>query len=134
MAEFHRASRRRVNAFAVEERYLFKHYFERDAVFAHLRPFYEHSQYRFDVPAAEFPVVRSTLAEAGYALVEAPVPEFVVLVEQYTAHPDDIFKQSVAQRTVEGYNAFLLRDEDAVTDAVREGAVRLTETDVENPF
>ncbi|MFB6120734.1 MAG: hypothetical protein ABEJ68_06415 [Halobacteriaceae archaeon] len=134
MAEFHRASERRVNAFAVGERYLFKHYFEGDDVFARLRPFYEHSQYRFAVPAPEFPAVASFLADEGYALVEAPVPEFVVLVEQYTAHPDDIFADSVAQRTVDGYNAFLLRDKGAVADATDEGAVRLTETAVENPF
>ncbi|MFB6146439.1 MAG: hypothetical protein ABEJ08_01985 [Halobacteriaceae archaeon] len=132
---FSRAGRERVNAFEVEDRYLFKHYFERDEVFERLRPYYDHSQYRFEVPDGEFETVQSDLADHDYALVVVDaVAPYVVVVEQYTAHPDNIFKASVAQRTVEGHNCFLLTDRAAVADATDEGARRLSATGLSNPF
>ena len=62
------------------------------------------------------------------------IKPFVVVVKKYTAHPDEIFKQCVIQRTVSGYNCFLLTDQAAVKEAVQKGATRLTETDLEDPF
>ena len=59
------------------------------------------------------------------------IEPFVVVVKKYTAHPDNIFKSSVIQRTVNGYNCFLLADRDAVEAAVREGATRLTNVSLE---
>lgn len=60
--------------------------------------------------------------------------EFAVVVKKYTEHPENIFKQSVIHRSVDGYNGFLMTDQAAVDRATREGAIRLTETDFENPF
>lgn len=135
MASFRRAGDERVNVFAVDERYLFKHYFDGDAVFARLQRYYDNQQYRFEVPAEAFEDLREYLADHGYALVVVDAVEaFVVVVQQYTAHPENIFKASVAQRTVDGYNCFLLTDEDAVIHAVADGAVRLADSGLQNPF
>jgi hypothetical protein len=125
----------RVNAFRIDERHLFKHYFEGEDVFARLKPYYNNQQYRFEVPPDEFEDVRSFLAECGYELVVVdPIEKFVVVVEQYTAHPEGVFEESVAQRSVDGYNCFLVTDQYAVAGAVAEGATRLTDTDLPNPF
>jgi len=135
MSEFRRASEERVNAFEVDERYLFKHYFEGDDVFDRLREYYEHSQYRFAVPPAAFPEVRSFLAEHGYALVLPEDPDaYVVVVRAYTDHPENVFKRSVAQRSRPDWNFFLMTDRDAVDAMVEAGATRLAETDLANPF
>ena len=68
--------------------------------------------------------------------VERGLPNslFAVVVRQYTAHPDNIFKESVIQRTVEDYHCFLMTDQNAVEGAVDDGATRLTATDLANPF
>lgn len=125
----------RVNAFPVEERYLFKHYFEGEAVFERLRRYYDNTQYRFEVPEGRFPILRAFLADRGYDLVVVDDPgDYAVVVRKYTAHPDDIFKDSVLQRSVDGYNCFLLTDAEAVERAVDEGAVPLSATDLERPF
>jgi len=135
MAEFRRAGHEQVNVFEVDEIYLFKHYFDSEEVFDRLKQYYNNQQYRFEVPADEFEDLRSFLEEHGYGLVVVDVLEaFVVVVKKYTAHPDNIFKASVIQRTVDGYNCFLLTDQAAVEQAVQDGATRLTETDVPNPF
>lgn len=134
-SEFQRAGHERINVFAVDDYYLFKHYFEGDEVFARLGRYYNNQQYRFEVPAPDFEDVQSFVAEHGYALVpvdEASLPEFVVAVRKYTAHPDNIFKASVIQRSSENYNCFLMTDQDAVEQAVKEGAVRLTQTSLGN--
>ena len=135
MAEFRRAGHEQVNVFEVNESYLFKHYFDSEEVFDRLKQYYNNQQYRFEVPPDEFENLRSFIEEYGYGLVVINVIEpFVVVVKKYTAHPDNIFKSSVIQRTVNGYNCFLLTDQAAVEEAVQNGATRLTETDVENPF
>ncbi|MFA1612177.1 hypothetical protein [Halobellus rubicundus] len=135
MASFRRANEERVNAFRVDDRYVFKHYFEQEAVFDRLRRYYNNHQYRFEVPPGEFDTLRSFLSNHGYALVVVEVPgEFVVAVRKYTEHPENIFKESVMQRSVPDYNCFLMTDQEAVEAAVRDGARRLDETDIENPF
>jgi len=135
MPEFRRSGRERVNAFQVGERYLFKHYFEGAAVFQRLEEYYNNQQYRFEVPPAEYEEVQSFLSAHGYDLTAVEFPEeFVVVVEKYTAHPENIFKESVMQRSPDGYNCFLVTDRAAVEQAVSDGATRLTEVAVENPF
>jgi hypothetical protein len=125
----------RVNVFEVDGRYLFRHYFEGEAVFDRLKPYYDNQGYRFVVPPDDFDPVRSFLSDRGYGLVVVDVvAEFVVVVEQYTAHPENVFKQSVGQRSVDGYNCFLMTDRTAVEAATDDGAVRLVRTDLECPF
>jgi hypothetical protein len=135
MGAFRRASHEQVNVFEVDELYLFKHYFDGEDVFDRLKPYYNNQQYRFEVPPDEFEDLQAFLAEHGYGLVVVDVlPEFVVVVKKYTDHPENIFKTSVIQRSVDGYNCFLLTDRDAVDRAVDAGATRLPETGLENPF
>jgi hypothetical protein len=135
MAAFRRAGQEQVNVFEVDETYLFKHYFDGDEVFDRLKQYYNNQQYRFEVPPDEFEDLQSFLAEYGYGLVVVDViEEFVVVVEKYTTHPENIFKASVIHRSVDGYNCFLMTDQAAVEQATRKHAARLTETELQQPF
>lgn len=135
MVEFTRAGQERINVFWVDEMYLFKHYFDGDQVFAQLADYYNNQQYRFELPPGEFSDIREFLEGHGYTLaVVDSVEDFVVVVKKYTDHPENIFKASVIQRSVDGYNCFLLTDRAAVEEAVADGARRLTETTLENPY
>ena len=135
MATAGRTADEQVNVFEIDERYVFKHYFDGEVVFNRLKPYYRPSQYRFEVPPGEFEPLRGFLTDHGYELtvVEA-ITKYVVVVEQYTAHPEDIFQDSVLQRSCDGHNCFLLTDQYAVAGAVAEGATRLSDTDVTTPF
>jgi hypothetical protein len=135
MAEFRRAGDEQINVFEIDETYLFKHYFDGEDVFDRLKPYYNNQQYRFEVPAEAFEELRSFLSDHGYslAIIDA-VREFAVVVKKYTEHPENIFKGSVIHRSVDGYNAFLMTDQAAVDRAIREGAIRLSNTAFENPF
>lgn len=120
-----------VNVFRLDDTYYFRHYFDGESVFARLRRYYENEQYRFAVPAREFDGVRRFLADHGYRLREvADLERYTVAVRKYTAHPENIFEEAVAQRSRDGYNLFLLTDLDAVEAAVSEGATHLRETNV----
>lgn len=135
MGESRRATTEQVNVFRVEEDYLFKHYFDGEAVFDRLKWYYNNQQYRFEVPPDEFEELQSFLEEQGYTLeVVDALDRFAVVVRKYTAHPENIFKESVIQRTADGYNAFLMTDQIAVAQAVSDGATRLVDTDLSNPF
>lgn len=118
-----------VNAFPVGDRILIKHYFEGEAVFERLRPYYERNQYRFEVPFDAFDSLRRFLREHDYELSVVDEPEaYWVVVRQYTEHPPDIFAESVYQERTDGYNCFLMKDLEAVDAAVVDGGTRLTET------
>lgn len=135
MSSFHRASHKPVNVFEVDGTYLFKQYFEEDAVFNRLKRHYNGQKYRFEVSPDDLNAVRKFLAEHDYGLVVVDaVNEFVVVVPKYTDHPENIFRDSVAKRSVDDYNAFLITDQPAVDQVVHEGATRLTETNLANPF
>lgn len=135
MAPSGRTPDEQVKAFKIDETYLFKHYFEGEDVFDRLKPFYNHTQYRFEVPADEFEQLCVFLADHRYNLVVVEtITKFVVVVEKYTAHPENIFKDSVIQRSTNGHNCFLLTDQYAVAEAISEGAMRLSDTDLSDPF
>lgn len=124
-----------VNAFLIDETVYFKHYFEGDAVFAELRTYYNNQQYRFEVPAGEFDAVATFVEPHGYELTRVEsLPEFVVGVEQYTSHPENIFKSSVLQRQQAGYNWFVLKDKVAVEEAVYAGAELAGALEAAHPF
>lgn len=132
MPEFHRAGTQRINAFEVDGRYLFKHFFEDDAVFSELRRYYSPYDYRFEVPADRIAHVRSVLDEHGYALVDVEAFEaFAVVKRKYTDHPRQLFKESVFHRSLGNFNCFVMKDREAVEAAVTAGARRLDETDLE---
>lgn len=134
MAEYRRAGDEHINCFAIDESNFFKHYFEGGDVFRRLKRYYNNQQYRFEIPAEEFEEIRSFLRGHGYGLVVVAVIEEFVVVKQYTSHPENIFKDSVIHRSTDGYNCFVMVDQSAVERAVREGAIRLTETTLNNPF
>ena len=121
-----RAAPERVNAFPTANHVLLKHYFDGEAVFERLRPFYNGNEYRFEVPVGAFDSLRRDLLEAGYELRVVDRPErYYVVVRQYSAHPDGIFKRSVRHEAVDGYHAFLMTDLEAVDAMVARGAERL---------
>jgi hypothetical protein len=131
MAAFHQAGRTRINAFQLGEVYLFRHYFEDDDVFDQLKRYYSVYDYRFEVPESRFGRVQRLLDEHGYALAKVPDPEpFAVVKRKYTEHPTVLFRGSVFHRSLDQFNCFVMKDREAVDDAVSQGARRLSETEL----
>lgn len=121
--------RGRVNGFPIDDSVLFKHYFEGEAVFDRLKPYYNGSQYRFEVPVEAFDSLRRFLRDHGYDVQPVDRPDdFYVAVPQYSEHPEGIFKDSVHHQRTRGYNCFLMKDRRAIEEAVAGGAERLAST------
>jgi len=84
------------------------------------------------VPEDDFDEIKAFLGEFGYALVVVDmIEEYMVVVRKYTEHPENIFKDSVLQRSEGDYNVFVMTDQAAVEQAELQGAMRLTETDID---
>jgi hypothetical protein len=127
--------RTQINAFAIDNTYLFKHFFDRDDIFSQLRQYYNESNYRFEVPADEFTRVQELLDEHFFDLTVVDDPaRFCVVKRKYTDHPDVLFKASVLQRTRQDYNVFLMKDQLSVEQAVNNGATRISETEIDTGF
>lgn len=127
--------REQVNLFRVEDRYLFKQYFDQDTVFTALRDYYNQDDYRFEVPPDAVEEVKQVLREHMFepVVVDAPA-EFCVVYPKYTDHPDVLFKTAVLQRSKRDKHLFLLKDQLSVEQAVNNGAKRLADTDMETRF
>jgi hypothetical protein len=127
--------REQINVFELDDTYLFKQFFDRDEVFDALRPYYNESEYRFEVPADEFSEVQDLLEEHFFDLTVVDDPDpFCVVKQKYTEHPDVLFKASVLQRERADYNVFLMKDQLSVEQAVTNGATRLADTDLDSPW
>ena len=127
--------REQVNLFRVEDRYLFKQYFDQDTVFTALRDYYNQDDYRFEVPPDVVEEVKQVLREHMFepVVVDAPA-EFCVVYPKYTDHPDVLFKTAVLQRSKRDRHLFLLKDQLSVEQAVNNGATRLADTDMATQF
>ena len=127
--------REQVNLFRVEDRYLFKQYFDQDKVFTALRDYYNQDDYRFEVPPDAVEEVKQVLREHMFepVVVDAPA-EFCVVYPKYTDHPDVLFKTAVLQRSKRDRHLFLLKDRLSVEQAVNNGAKRLADTDMATRF
>lgn len=130
MATDRRATGEPINAFPVGHRYLFKQYFERRELFERLERFYREDEYRFEVRADDLAAVESVLAEYGYTLVVIEdLTPFTVAVRKYSSHPENAFADSVARREDLDYHLYLMKDRVAVEEAVRQGAIQVTDLD-----
>ena len=127
--------REQVNLFRVEDRYLFKQYFDQDTVFTALRDYYNQDDYRFEVPPDAVEEVKQVLRGHMFepVVVDAPA-EFCVVYPKYTDHPDVLFKTAVLQRSKRDKHLFLLKDQLSVEQAVNNGATRLADTDLDTQF
>ncbi|MFB6280929.1 MAG: hypothetical protein ABEH40_02800 [Haloferacaceae archaeon] len=121
----------RINVFPVGDRYLFRHYFDEE-VFDLVRRYYDNREYRFDVPARRFDPLRAALSDRGYELrVVADAAPYAVVVRKYRRHPENVFNAAVIQRHTPDHNVFVLRDKRSVALAVKQGATRLVDTDID---
>jgi len=124
--------REQITVFKLDDTYVFKQYFDHDALFDGLRPYYNEAEYRFEVPNSAFNDVQDLLQEHFYEL--EPVSElepFCVVWPKDGDQPDVLYKTAVLSHTHKGYHVFLLKDQLSVEQAVHEGAERLAETDID---
>lgn len=135
MSEFRKASSTQINAFQIDARIFFKHYFEDSDVFSELRSYYNSNEYRFEVPIDALPNVRQYLQDEGFGLVVVSDPtEFAVVKRKFTEHPDFLFKNSVLMRNTRNHHVFLMKDQSSVEQAIVNGAKRLDSTDLDIEF
>ena len=126
-----------INVFEVEGRYLLKHYFEDSDIYGEMKPYYNNQQYRFEISDSNIGAVLTFLSQEGFEMIVVDtedLEEFIVAVRKYRDHPDNIFKESVMQRSTKNYHCFLMKDRGAVKSAVKGGGAPFSPMDIENPF
>lgn len=128
-------NREQINLFVVDDLYLFKHYFEQNAVFGTLRRYYNEDAHRFEVPEDALAEVQEVPRDHFYDPVIVEEPEsFCVVHRRYTDHPDVLFKASVLQRSRDDYHIFLMKDQLSVDQAVNNRATPINDTDLDCPI
>lgn len=124
-----------LNVFEIDGRYLLKHYFDDTDIYGEMRQYYNNNQYRFEIPEDDISDVLTFLSQEGFDMyVVDDLDPYVVAVRKYRDHPENIFKESVMQRSTVNYHCFLMKDEAAVKYAVKGGGVPVAGSDINNPF
>jgi hypothetical protein len=119
----------RLLVFEVDDEYLFSQYFDRTDVFEDLREYYNDTEYRFEVPEAEFDAVRERLESAHYEpVILTDLEPYCVLIDRYDEHTE-ILRRSVATWQRRGRRFFLMESDLAAKEAVERGAKRVGDTD-----
>jgi hypothetical protein len=119
----------RLVVFEVDDAYVFSEYFEQTDIFDDLREYYSDTEYRFEVPEAEFDAVRERLEAAYYdPVVITDLEPYCVVIDRYDEHAE-ILKRSVATWERRNRRFFLMADDLAVKEAVEQGATRVGDTD-----
>jgi hypothetical protein len=122
--------REEITAFEVDGTYLFKQYFDRDDVFDALESYYKIDKYRFEVPKDELNDAQQILDEYFFDLrIEDDRHSYCVVMEQGDDY-SDVLRNSVLTRHRGSNVVFLMKDLLSVEQAVKRGARKLSETDV----
>lgn len=122
---------RKVNAFSLGDTVFIRHYFESDEVFALLSPYYNEREFRFEIPSTEFESLCAAALTHGYQFtVVEDVARFAVVVKKYRSHPEEVFSESVAQFSADGYNVFVMKDKTSVETVLDDGAIHLSDVPI----
>ena len=122
--------KKQITIFKAGGYWVFKHYFDDKDTFMKLAEYYDKDNYRFVLKTlGERNRALKLLEIRGFvvALVEN-LREYVVKLNKYCRY-GPILKNSVAQIETQEWRIFLMKDQDAVKEALRLGA-KIVEVDV----
>ncbi len=111
--------------------WIFKHFFEDMEIFRELADYYDKDRYRFVLKTpGERNLVQKLLEQRGFdvTLVENS-RGYVVKLDRKSRYAE-VLKNSLAQIETSEWRIFLMKDQNAVKEALRQGA-KLVEVDVQ---
>ncbi len=111
--------------------WIFKHFFEDAETFRELADYYDKDGYRFILKTpGERNLVQKLLERRGFAVALVENSRGYVVKLSHKSRYAEVLKNSLAQIETSEWRIFLMRDRNAVKEALRQGA-KLVEVDVQ---
>jgi glycerophosphoryl diester phosphodiesterase len=111
--------------------WIFKHFFEDAETFRELADYYDKVGYRFILKTpGERNLVTKLLERRGYAVALVENSRGYVVKLSHKSRYAGVLKNSLAQIETPEWRIFLMRDQNAVKEALRQGA-KMVEVDVQ---
>lgn len=111
--------------------WIFKHFFEDKENFRELADYYDKDGYRFVLKTpGERNLVQKLLERRGFDVVMVENSRGYVVKLSHKSRYGDVLKNSLAQIETSEWRIFLMKDQNAVLEALRQGA-KLVEVDVQ---
>jgi hypothetical protein len=125
------ASKKSITIIKAGSHWIFKHFFEDMETFRELADFYDKDGYRFILKTpGEKNLVQKLLEQRGFDVAMAENSRgYVVKLSRYSRYAE-VLKNSLAQIETPEWRIFLMKDQAAVKEALRQGA-KLVEVDVQ---
>lgn len=117
--------------FKIENIYIFKHYFDNQSAFNELDKYYNSDEYRFEIPEGDLDIIRQILDKYYYELqIVEDLNPYCVVVEKGRDY-SDILKSTVLTKERSGLLVLLLKDELSVDQAIEHGAIKLSNSEID---
>jgi len=111
--------------------WIFKHFFENRDIFRELADYYDKDGYRFELKTpGERNLVQKLLERRGFAVELVDNSRGYVVKLSHKSRYAGVLKDSLAQIQTQEWRIFLMKDQNAVFEALRQGA-KLVEVDVQ---
>jgi hypothetical protein len=111
--------------------WIFKHFFEDRETFRELADYYDKDGYRFVLKTpGEKNLVQKLLERRGFDVLLVENSRGYVVKLSHKSRYGEVLKNSLAQIETPEWRIFLMKDQDAVFEALRQGA-KLVEVDVQ---
>ena len=125
------ASRNIITITKAGSHWIFKHFFEDMETFRELADYYDKDGYRFVLKTpGERNLVQKLLEQRGFEVVLVEDSRGYVVKLNRKSRYADVLKNSLAQIETPEWRIFLMKDRNAVKEALRQGA-KLVEVDVQ---
>ena len=125
------APKKNITIIKAGQHWIFKHFFEDKDIFRELADYYDKDGYRFVLRTpGERNLVQKLLERRGFEVVVAEDSRgYVVKLSRHSRYAA-VLKSSLAQIETDEWRVFLMKDQAAVKEALRQGA-KMVEVDVQ---
>lgn len=125
------APKKSITIIKAGQHWIFKHFFEDEDLFKELADYYDKDGYRFVLRTpGERNLVQKLLERRGFEVVVAENSRgYVVKLSRHSRYAA-VLKSSLAQIETDEWRVFLMKDQAAVKEALRQGA-KMVEVDVQ---
>ena len=124
-------SRKSITIIKAGSHWIFKHFFEDTESFRELADYYDKDGYRFVLKTpGERNLVQKLLEQRGFDVLLMENSRGYVVKLSHKSRYGEVLKNSLAQIETQEWRIFLMKDQVAVKEALRQGA-KLVEVDVQ---
>lgn len=121
---------RTINAFDIDDRYLFKAFFDENDLCTQLEQYYNPDRYRYEIPSGKIEHIEQILDEYFYELTYPDSRTPFIIAADKNIDTTNILRNAIHNQRRKLYHIFLMKNETSASQAIEQGAKYLVDTPI----